>query len=451
MRRFVAFLACLALVSCGTVYKSQRVVSGATDAATVRVLPVTAQSVMIANRSSYSPKTLPQAFFANAGTGSGLRGAGALPEPSYTAQTRPGALETRLPPAVPTGPYRIGVGDVVNLATSAGSSVEELSGLLAAQNKRQGYVVQDDGSIAIPDVGRVNVAGLSLEEAEDVLFQRLLEAQIEPSFSLEIAEFNSKRVSVGGAVANPGVLPITLTPLYLDEALASVGGSVAADMDYASVRIYRDGSLYQIPLDTLYRNHSQQRIQLQAGDSVFVDTAYELDQAEAYFAQQIALQNARLNARSTALANLRTEVELRRSALEETRSNYLSRLELDAVDRDYVYLTGEVERQGRYPLPMGRKATLADALYETGEGLARETADPRHIYVLRGSDDPMEFDSLTAWKLDAKNAAGLMLATRFELRPNDVVFVAEQPVTRWHRTIQQITPSLFNVGATLAN
>jgi polysaccharide export outer membrane protein len=35
------------------------------------------------------------------------------------------------------------------------------------------------------------------------------------------------------------------------------------------------------------------------------------------------------------------------------------------------------------------------------------------------------------------------LATRFEMRPNDVIFVAEQPVTRWGRVIQQITPSLI--------
>ncbi|WP_417723219.1 hypothetical protein [Salipiger sp.] len=40
-----------------------------------------------------------------------------------------------------------------------------------------------------------------------------------------------------------------------------------------------------------------------------------------------------------------------------------------------------------------------------------------------------------------------MLATRLELRPNDVIFVAEQPVTRWGRVIQQITPSLITTTA----
>jgi polysaccharide export outer membrane protein len=59
----------------------------------------------------------------------------------------------------------------------------------------------------------------------------------------------------------------------------------------------------------------------------------------------------------------------------------------------------------------------------------------------------MEFDALTAWKLDTTNVANLALATRFELRPNDIVFVAEQPVTRWNRTINQITPSILSISA----
>ena len=42
------------------------------------------------------------------------------------------------------------------------------------------------------------------------------------------------------------------------------------------------------------------------------------------------------------------------------------------------------------------------------------------------------------------------MATRFELRPNDVIFVAEQPVTRWNRVIQQITPSIISITASAA-
>ena len=432
------------LPGCGAIYHSPSVETVASDGSKVRILPVTAENVMLANRSAYHPKTLPAIFSQGAGAGSGLRGTGPTPDPALTARVRPSELEVRIPPAANPGPYRIGVGDVVLLATPrAGSTVEELSGLLAAQNSRQGYTVQDDGKIAIPDVGRVQIAGMTLEEAEDELFQQLVAAQIEPTFSLEIAEFNSRRVSVGGAVASPTVEPITLTPLYLDEALTAAGGVTVADQDYTSVRLYRDGTIYQIPLTQIYARNGLRRIQLVDGDSVFVDTEYELTLAQAYFAEQIQLAQLNQSARSAALSELSTEVTLRRDALDEARDNYLAKVDLDAVERDYVYLAGEVGKQSRFTLPYGRTATLADALYSSANGVPTATANVREIYVLRGSSDPREFAAVTAWHLDASNAANLMLATRFELRPDDVIFIAEQPVTRWNRVIQQITPSLI--------
>ncbi|MGH1330198.1 MAG: polysaccharide biosynthesis/export family protein [Paracoccaceae bacterium] len=451
MRILSALFLAAFLSSCGVSYQSSDVKPGVSDEAKVRVVQITPQTALVANRSAYRPQTIPAIFSQTAGGGSGLRGAGAIPEAAFEAETRPAALEMRVPPAVKTGAYRIGISDVLLLATpQAGSTVEELSGLLAAQNRRQGYTVQDDGAIAIPDVGRIPLAGLTLEEAEAELFQKLVENQIDPSFSLEIAEFNSKKVSIGGAVATPAVAPITLRPLYLDEALTAAGGVTVADQDYASVRIYRNGALYQIPLNELYSKTSLRRIQLIEGDSVFVDTAYELEQAARYFEEQIRIAEYRQSARSAALSALNSEVALRRNALNEARANFKTKLDLGGIKRDYVYLAGEIKTQSRYALPFEQKATLADALYDTAGGIPVETGNVREIYVLRGSTDPREFAAITAWQLDARNAAKLLLATRFELRPNDVIFVAEQPVTRWARVIRQITPALITTGVGLA-
>ncbi len=450
VRLTLALLLTAALTACGVAYQSPDVIAGSSDASKVRVVPVTAESVMVANRSGFTPQTLPAIFNQTAGS-SGLRGAGATPLPVSTPETRPQALETRVPPAADPGPYRIGVGDVVLLATpQTGGTVEELTGLLAAQNRRQGYTVQDDGAIAIPDVGRVEIAGQTLEDAEALLFQRLVENQIDPTFSLEIAEFNARKVSIGGAVARPTVAPIRLTPLFLDQALAQAGGVTADDLDFASVRIYRDGSLFQIPLSRLYADSGLQRIQLIDGDSVFVDTEFELEKASAYFEEQIRLAEFRQNARSAALNELATEVSLRRASLQEARSNFQTRLDLGGVKRDYVYLTGEVGSQSRFALPFNQRASLADALYDGAGGVPTTTGNVREIYVLRGSQNPREFAAVTAWHLDARNAANLLLATRFELRPNDVIFVAEQPVTRWSRVVTQITPSLISTGVSAA-
>ena len=446
LRLISAFILCAALTACGVAYQSPDVIAGSSDASKVRVVSVTAESVMVANRSNFTPQTLPAIFNQTAGS-SGLRGAGATPLPVSAPETRPQALETRVPPAANPGPYRIGVGDVVLLATpQTGGTVEELTGLLAAQTRRQGYTVQDDGAIAIPDVGRVEIAGQTLEDAEALLFQRLVENQIDPTFSLEIAEFNARKVSIGGAVASPTVAPIRLTPLFLDQALAQAGGVTADDLDFASVRIYRDGSLFQIPLSRLYADSGLQRIQLVDGDSVFVDTEFELEKASAYFEEQIRLAEFRQTARASALNELATEVSLRRATLQEARGNFQTRLDLGGIKRDYVYLTGEVGNQSRFTLPFDQSASLADALYDGAGGVPTTTGNVREIYALRGSQNPREFASVTAWHLDARNAANLLLATRFELRPNDGIFVAEQPGTRGSRVVTQITPALISSG-----
>ncbi|MEM8654389.1 MAG: polysaccharide biosynthesis/export family protein [Pseudomonadota bacterium] len=436
---------CLTIAGCGTVYRSSSVRPGPTDGTNVRVVPISGETVVQANRSPYQPKTLPAVFSLTAGTGSGLRGPGALPDPTFDADT-PAPLALRLPQPVDPGPYRIGVGDVVLLSTpNAASSVEQLSGLLAAQNARQGYTVQDDGSVNIPNVGRIRIADMTIEDAEDALFQRLVENNIDPTFSLELAEFNSKRVSVGGAVAAPTVVPVALTPVTLDTALAAAGGIAVQDQDFASVRLYRDGALYQIPLTTLFERPDLLRTRLIDGDAVFVDAQYQLDQAASYFEQQIALTSARQSARAAAVNELQAEVGLRRAELDEARSNYRLRTDLGADNRDYVYLTGEVRIQSRFALPYERTASLADALFNDARGVTVDSGDISQIYVLRASDDPREFGAVTAWHLDARNAANFALMTDFQLRPDDVIFIAQQPITKWNRAVSQLVPSLISV------
>ncbi|MBO9446639.1 sugar transporter, partial [Ruegeria sp. R14_0] len=204
-----------------------------------------------------------------------------------------------------------------------------------------------------------------------------------------------------------------------------------------------DGNVYQIPLEDLYSRTELQNLNLISDDSIFVDTDYDLDRAERYFAQQIALRETVLEGRQTALQELNTAVTLRRDDLNERRDNFVQSIELDAVDRDYVYLSGEVRTQGRYALPFNQTATLADALFDTGGGVAKETGDASEVYVLRAANDPRELGAVTAWHLDTRNAAHLTLAAQFQLRSNDIIFIAENPVTKWGRTISQITPSLI--------
>ncbi|WP_439153756.1 polysaccharide biosynthesis/export family protein [Yoonia sp.] len=435
----------LCLSGCGAIYISPQV-----DAENdrVQVVPLTAKTLQRANQDPYEPVQVPDAFFQTAPVSGIVSGPRQTPKPSLAAQARPTVMPISPPPDPATGPYRIGVGDVVILASkTAGSTVQELSGLLAAQSSRQGYTVQDDGAIAVPDVGRIRLAGSTLQEAEGQLFQSLVQKGIEPTFSLEIAEFNSQNVTLGGAVAQPVIIPIDLTPLFLDEALARAGGFSSDDPESTSLRIYRAGTLFQIPLTEYLARPVYQKTRLIAGDSIFVDSAFTLEKAQAYFQEQITLAQLDQQGRAQALAELTAEIARQHAALAERRATFQDLVALDAVARDHVYLSGEVARPGRFALPFGRAATVADALF-SGNGFSSETGNPSQIYVLRGVSGS---DLVTAWRIDTSNAANLVLATRMELRPNDIIFIAEQPVTRWNRALQQIVPSLITSGAALAS
>jgi polysaccharide export outer membrane protein len=518
--RLPVLVGVLGLAGCGVIYTSPDVYqSGAIPGfssradADVQVIPLTFETAMAANLDEYVPARLPDAFRPAPGRtpppvspgdtrmpdlpepeAGALRdrlGEAAELPPAATALERPeGPLAVDLPPPAEPQPYRIGVADVLLLsANTAGATLEDVPSLITAQSARQGYIVQDDGAIAIPDVGRVQVAGRTLEEAEAEIFQALVEQRLDPSFSLEIAEFNSQRVSVGGAVRQPVLQPITLKPLYLSEAIQIAGGVATENLDHAVVRLFRNGQAYQAPMRSIFGADQLNDVLLRDGDSVFVDTSYDLSQARAYFEEQLRLRQAQLAEREfefrrrqaeidevrfgltlaqyelqkvqlrQQLAQLRlstSDFELarnadRRAAAAEERQAFRDRVELGAVHRDYAYLAGEVRRPMRMPLPFESRASMADILFEDGGGLNINFADYAAIYLIRRDISPEGGGAVTAYHLDASNAANLSTASLIELRPDDVIFVAEQPVTAWGRTITQLTPQLLSQSAAVAN
>ena len=221
------------------------------------------------------------------------------------------------------------------------------------------------------------------------------------------------------------------------------------DEQFASIRIYRDGTLYQIPYEDYLSRPDLRELRLKDGDGIFVDTSYDVDRAFEFYRQEVDVIRLRSQARKDTLDMLRTEMELRRGRLEERRANFRAREELGAEARDYVYLAGEVDEQNRIPLPYEQQASLADVLYGNG-GFPTMTGNAKNIYVLRPSEDPAEFNAVTAWHLKARNTVNMTLATKFEMRPGDIVFVEEQPITKWNRAVQQFVPSLLTTGARVA-
>lgn len=438
--RAILFALPLLLSACGAVYTSPQLDQ---NDEMVEVVDVSFDTIGRINSVPYSPKKLPAVFSQTSNRGTEVFTNAIIPDAVEELPPLPAPIQTSVPPRAPNTPYRIGVSDVLLLATPAPSTQEELTGLVAAQNKRQGYTVQDDGSIAVPDVGRIEVSGLTLEEAENAVFNALVDRQIDPKFSIEVAEFKSQSVSVSGAVKQPTLAPISIRPLNLQDALQLAGGLALEDTENAVIRINRDDQLYQIPVKELRAKPRLQRTRLQGGDTVFVDQDYRIDLARAYTQEQLALTQARTSARAQALGEVQLRNSVARSTAEEARNNFLTKLELGAIKRDYVFLAGEVSQQGRFPLPFDNVASLADALYSES-GITTETGDTARIYLLRLNEAGPT--PVTAYHIDGSNAVNLLMATKVELRPDDMIFVSEQRVTAWNRVIRQLLPT-----ATIAN
>jgi polysaccharide export outer membrane protein len=447
--------ALMALSGCGLVYTAPSVHDGAPFGTAygtdydVKVVPLTYESAAAANLETYVPARLPLAFQ----PGAGASGAAAprppqlqaIPAATARPTARPGFVPDEFPPLTEPEAYRIGVSDVLLLAVNGSATLDSLPGLISAQSKRQGYIVQDDGAIAIPDAGRVRVANMTLQDAEAEIFRAVVSAGIDPSFSLEIAEFNSQRVSVGGLVAAPHLVPITLKPLFLHEAIGLAGGIVADDPSVTRIQLFRGGKVYQIGLERFLSDPATRRVVLRDGDSIHVGSEYREAEAQRYFEEQLQLRQEQFQGNQFLIqieqARLQNEAAAQQR-LSDQRAVFKERLELGAVERHYAYRTGEVRRPGRIPLPFERSMTLADVLFD-GDGINIQFGDYSEIYLLRAETDPQLNGGLTAFHLDAENAANLAVATQLEIRPNDVVFVAEQPITSWNRAFSQILPQLF--------
>jgi polysaccharide export outer membrane protein len=131
--------------------------------------------------------------------------------------------------------------------------------------------VKEDGSIFVPDVGYVPLAGLTLKEAQIKLTAALTAVVRNPQIDLAPVEVRSKRFYLLGAVKNPGGYPI-YKPLTVLEAVSLAGGALeTAALEGAYLN--RKGRVYPIDMNELFRANKE--IYLTQGDKLYVPSRAE--------------------------------------------------------------------------------------------------------------------------------------------------------------------------------
>lgn len=97
------------------------------------------------------------------------------------------------------------------------------TGQTSSKNQITGYLVDNDGMINFPIVGKIHVAGLTKTECEDLIKSKIQPYLARTENPLVSVRTSSYRITVIGEVNKPGVIPVATEKISLVEALAEAG------------------------------------------------------------------------------------------------------------------------------------------------------------------------------------------------------------------------------------
>lgn len=313
-----------------------------------------------------------------------------------------GKADPDLHRAIANYEYRAGPQDVLRivvwghpeLTLGTAAVAQPLQGATSSADANQeiGLTVQADGNIYFPYAGNVRVAGLTAAEIRVELARALAPVVRNPQIGITVIGFHSQTYQLSGAVVKPGLYPVTNVPFTVSQAVQAAGGI-----------------LQSVPTGGVADKASAQPL-ADLGRVIYIDGG----------------KRQLLDLRAFFLRGDETQDRLIRPG---------DIIQVPDNSSDQVHLIGEVQQPGNYPLDNGH-LDLAQALGSAG-GLNLNTADASRIFVFRGAYNKPE----VFW-LDAGSPDAMLLATQFDLHPQDVVYVAAADVSTWNRVISQILPTV---------
>jgi len=303
----------------------------------------------------------------------------------------------------------IGVGDQVVVTifeAASGGLFSGDAGSLGSGSKSISLPPQPvarNGTISVPYVGQVKVAGLTPAAVQAKIEAGLKDKAIEPQVLVTLGESASTFVTVAGDVGQPGRIPLNLGGDRLLDVIATAGGSRAPAHD-SLVRLTRGGETVTVPLANVVADPAQ-NIFLRPDDQVYVET-----DPPTYTAFGATAQNATVpfGADKLTLA--------------------------EAVGRAGGLTDGRADARGVFVFRFERPETLAAAGAAPNLAVA-SAAPPGTVPVV--------------YKLDMQDPAGFFAAQRFLMRDNDVLYVSNSPsanLTRIFGIINGTTGTALNTS-----
>jgi polysaccharide biosynthesis/export protein len=285
--------------------------------------------------------------------------------------------------------YTVGPADVLQITVWDHPELAQAQGSLPSTAPRaadapQGTVVDEDGYIQFPYVGRVQVAGMTTAAIQARVTAALSKFFKSPQVTVRVESFRAKQIFVDGEVHSPGSLQINDVPMTLTDAIGRAGGFTSS-ADKGRLQLIRGHRTYTLDLMSMLTNGQN------PGKIIL----------------------------------MRNDV-----------------LRVPSRDESSVFVMGEVNKPvAAIPKTDGR-LTLADALAQAGSFNA-STSDPQQLYIVRKAQTgPAE-----VYHLNAHSPVSMILASKFPLEPNDVVYVDGNELVRVNRILSLLLPAI-NAGLT---
>ena len=159
----------------------------------------------------------------------------------------------------PDSGYMLDIGDVLQIQ------------LVGQNDFDDELVINSDGSISVPDIGQIIIAGLSLDEASRLIQSTVSSAFIGTEAFISLADIRDVNILVTGNAQNPGIYTLTGNSNILHAISASGGIS-----EYGSLReinllrnntIIESLDVYDLLIDGQYNLKKR----LRSGDVIFVE------------------------------------------------------------------------------------------------------------------------------------------------------------------------------------
>ena len=187
------------------------------------------------------------------------------PQSSAVVERQIDTIPPLAPEPAPPSAYLIGPGDLLAITVYGRPEL----GSTVTTTGPGGSRVDETGSVRLPLVGSVALAGLSAAQAEEQLRRAYLTLIKEPWITVNVVEYRSRPLYLFGSFKKAGIV-------YMDRPLTLLQGIALADgIDNSaalrSARLSRDGKVQPVDIYELLANGDQrQNVWLHPGDAIYL-------------------------------------------------------------------------------------------------------------------------------------------------------------------------------------